>query len=298
MEPASHVAASPFGLLIEEAEQEAVRKHGGTRPQPALSPSRSRREVELRFETLAEREAVALAEGRRRFTLPVSIAVHAAGVAAIVVIPLLVTQNMPEAAGGVRAFLVEPSMAAPAPPPPPPAPRNAAAPKVAPVPVPDAGKFVAPVEVPTEITPEASDLGLDGGVPGGVVGGVEGGVPGGVVGGIVGGLPDAPPPAPAVKPVRVGGFIKEPKRTHYVAPEYPQIAVSARLQGVVIIEATIDARGKVVDAKILRGLPMLDEAALSAVRQWVYTPTFLDGHPTPILMVVTVTFKLGENART
>jgi periplasmic protein TonB len=294
MDPASHLSASPFGVLIEEAEHEAVRRHG-THPH-RLAPPRSDRAPELLFETLAERDAVGLADGRRRLTVPVSMAVHAAGVAAIIVIPLLMSQSMPEAASGVRAFLVEPSMAAPAPPPPPPAPRSAAVPKVAPAPVPDSGKFVAPVEVPTEIKPE-SDLGLIGGAEGGVPGGVEGGVPGGVVGGIVGGLPDAPPPAPAVKPVRVGGFIKEPKRTRYIAPEYPKLAVQARLQGVVIIEATIDDKGRVVDAKVLRGLPMLDQAALDAVRQWVYTPTFLDGHPTPVLMVVTVNFMLSGESR-
>jgi len=296
MEPASHFVASPIGLLIEEVEQEAVRKHAAPHPRPASpDPRRNGRAPELRFETLTERNSVALAEGRRRLTLPVSIAVHAVGVAAIVVIPLLLSQGMPEPAGGVRAFLVEPDVAAPPPPPPPPAPRSSAAAKVAPqAPAPDAGKFVAPVEVPTEIRPE-SDLGLAGGIQGGVPGGVEGGVPGGVVGGIVGGLPDTPPPAPAVKPIRVGGFVKEPKRTRYVAPEYPQLAVQARLQGVVIIEATIDAKGNVVDAKVLRGQPMLDQAALEAVRQWIYTPTFLDGHPTPVLMVVTVNFRLSQN---
>jgi protein TonB len=147
-------------------------------------------------------------------------------------------------------------------------------------------RFVAPVEVPDQVKPEQSDLGIDGGVSGGV----EGGVPGGVVGGVVGGLPDAPPPPQAV---RVGGQIKEPKKLKNVAPEYPDIAKQARVQGVVILECTISPQGKVTDVKVLRGIPLLDAAAIDAVKQWVYTPTLLNGVPVPVIMTVTVNFKLS-----
>ena len=71
---------------------------------------------------------------------------------------------------------------------------------------------------------------------------------------------------------------------------YPAIAQSARVGGVVIIEATIGPDGKVIDAKVMRSIPMLDQAALDAVRQWEYTPTLLNGVPVPILMTVTVNF--------
>jgi protein TonB len=128
------------------------------------------------------------------------------------------------------------------------------------------------------------------GVEGGA-GGVEGGVPGGVVGGIVGGLPDAPPPP--VQAVRVGGQIKEPKKLKHVAPVYPDIAKQARVQGVVILESTISPQGKVSDVKVLRGIPLLDQAAIDAVKQWVYTPTLLNGVPVPVIMTVTVNFKLS-----
>jgi protein TonB len=149
-------------------------------------------------------------------------------------------------------------------------------------------KFTAPVEVPEQIKPEES---LDLGVEGGVAGGVEGGVPGGVVGGVVGGLPDAPPPP--TQAVRVGGQIKEPKKLKNVPPVYPDIAKQARVQGVVILECTISPQGKVTDVKVLRGIPLLDQAAIDAVKQWVYTPTLLNGVPVPVIMTVTVNFKLS-----
>ena len=64
-----------------------------------------------------------------------------------------------------------------------------------------------------------------------------------------------------------------------VKPVYPPIAQSARVQGVVIVEAIIDADGKVADARVLRSIPLLDQAALDAVQQWEFTPTLLNGMP-------------------
>jgi protein TonB len=156
----------------------------------------------------------------------------------------------------------------------------------------DPAAFTAPVEVPDEVRPEDTlDLG---GIEGGVPGGVEGGVPGGVVGGIVGGLPAAPPPQPAVVTLRVGGDVKEPRKVKHVDPVYPDLAAKARLQGIVILEAIIAPNGLVRDVKVLRGIPMLDEAALEAVRQWAYTPTLLSGVPVQIALVVTVRFRITQ----
>jgi protein TonB len=92
--------------------------------------------------------------------------------------------------------------------------------------------------------------------------------------------------------VRVGGQIKPPRKTKDVNPVYPAIAQSARVQGIVIIEATIGPNGKVTDARVLRSIPLLDAAALEAVRQWEYTPTLLNGVPVPVIMTVTVNFTL------
>ncbi len=93
-------------------------------------------------------------------------------------------------------------------------------------------------------------------------------------------------------PVRVGGNIRPPTKVKDVRPVYPSIAQSARVQGVVIIEATIGPDGKVKDARVLRSIPLLDQAALEAVRQWEFTPTLLNGVPVPVIMTVTVNFTL------
>jgi TonB family protein len=92
--------------------------------------------------------------------------------------------------------------------------------------------------------------------------------------------------------VRVGGKIKPPTKIKDVTPVYPTAAKSNHVQGVVIIEATIGADGKVQDTKVLRSVPQLDQAALDAVRQWEYKPTLLNGVAVPVVMTVTVRFTL------
>jgi protein TonB len=92
--------------------------------------------------------------------------------------------------------------------------------------------------------------------------------------------------------VRVGGKVRPPTKVKDVKPVYPDVARSARVAGMVIVEATIGASGKVIGAKVLRSVPMLDQAALDAVKQWEFTPTLLNGKPVPVVMTVTINFKL------
>ena len=92
-------------------------------------------------------------------------------------------------------------------------------------------------------------------------------------------------------PIRIGGDVKPPVRIKYVEAVYPPIALTAGVEGVVYIEARVGKDGSVSDAKILRGIPLLNDAALDAVRQWVYTPTELNGMPVEIIMTVTLNFK-------
>jgi len=229
--------------------------------------------------------------GRTTTTLVISILLHSALILAVAILPLLFYDALPSQEA-LKAFFVAPLEVAPPPPPPPPPPAGArtvvkAAPRVD---VQQPQGFVAPIEVPTEIRPEE---GLDLGVEGGVPGGVEGGVPGGVVGGVVGGLPTEAPPPPA-RVVRIGGQIKEPKKIRDVRPVYPDLAVQSRVSALVILEAEVDTRGYVRAAKILRGHPLFDEAAMEAVKQWRYQPLLLNGEPTGFVLTVTINFNLQQ----
>ena len=213
------------------------------------------------------------------YTVALTMIAEVALLGAIVIVPLMAADILPTPPS-MMAFV-----AAPPPPPPPPPPPQAAAPP----PEVEVNPTAAPVEAPTEIKPET---GIEAGFEG-QVGGVDGGLAGGVVGGITGGIPEPPPPPPPpTQPVRVGGNIKPPQKVKHVNPVYPPIAQSARVQGIVIIEATIGPSGAVQDAKVLRSIPLLDQAALDAVRQWQFTPTLLNGVPVPVIMTVTVQFTL------
>lgn len=133
--------------------------------------------------------------------------------------------------------------------------------------------------------------GVAGGVAGGVLGGVAGGVPGGVPGGVAGSArPGEPPRQPSSTPLHVGGAVKPPHKLIDVSPVYPDDAKAAGVRGVVIIEATIAKDGSVSNARILRSVPMLDQAALDAVNQWIFEPTLLHGAPIEVVMTLTVNF--------
>ena len=91
--------------------------------------------------------------------------------------------------------------------------------------------------------------------------------------------------------VPFGGAIREPRKVKNVNPAYPDIARQARVQGVVILECTIGRDGRIEHVKILRGIPLLEAAAVEAVNQWVYDPTLVNGVPARVIMTVTVHFQ-------
>ena len=64
-----------------------------------------------------------------------------------------------------------------------------------------------------------------------------------------------------------------------------------------IIEAVIDPAGLVSNARVIRSVPLLDDAALDAVRQWEFLPTELNGQPVPVIMTVTVSFRLSDDGQ-
>jgi periplasmic protein TonB len=247
--------------------------------------------IDARFDMLERASAPPGARGRSR-PLTASLLVHGTLVALALLLPLLWDAPLPSTPDALRAFFVAPEPAPPPPPPPPPPRASLRQAPTAPVPFPQTSHaFVAPIEVPEEIKPNAGiDLGIEGGVPGGV----EGGVPGGVAGGVVGGLLPAPMPSPPTTVVRVGGAIKAPKLVHSVAPEFPLLAAQARVSGLVIVEANVDKQGRVIDVRVLRGHPLLDAAALTAVRQWRYQPLLLNGIPMEFVLTLTVQFTLTQ----
>jgi protein TonB len=258
-----------------------------------LLPVPSRPDPGFAFQSLMLTQPRSLIRGRG-LGLVIALLFHAILVATVILVPLLMFEEvLPASDRAVRAFFASPpDVAPPPPPPPPPPPAVAVRPKLrtaAPTPAPEAGRFVAPIVVPERIVPdEGIDLGVEGGVPGGV----EGGVPGGVIGGVVGGLPSEAPPPPPPAVVRVGGNIRAPKLVHDGKPVYPELAIQARMSGIVILEAHVGTDGRVQSVRILRGAPIFEDAAIEAVKQWRYQPLLLNGVPTEFILTVTVSFNL------
>jgi protein TonB len=92
----------------------------------------------------------------------------------------------------------------------------------------------------------------------------------------------------------VGGVIRAPTRISYTEPVYPRLAIDSKKEGVVILEAVLDEEGAVRNVRVLRSIPLLDDAAVQAVSKWRFTPTLLNGTPVPVVMTVTVSFQLAK----
>ena len=171
-----------------------------------------------------------------------------------------------------------------------------ASPKIQPIPRPHIG---APTVAPFGITPEKPQPQATEGptVPFGTEGLTTSGVPADLSADTLSPIPPPPPPPPTaavVKPVPVGGRIRPPARLAYVVPLYPPLAQTARIEGDVTLEAIIGVDGTVQDLRIVSGVQLLNDAALGAVRHWRYTPTLLNGVPVPVVMTVTVSFRLTK----
>jgi periplasmic protein TonB len=217
--------------------------------------------------------------------LPVSIAAHLVAFAAFLLVPLAggVEAPTPWPVSAAREFIT----AAPAPPPQ----------QVNVLRASSGRTSAAPIAAPDHIEPPGEELPPVYGDPlGDARTGLEVGLPEGLT---LDTFP--PPPAPIVVPppqvpraYRPGGDIREPRKIRDAPVVYPDIARAAKIEGLVILEATIDERGVVTDARVLRSVPTLDQAALTALKQWRYTPTLLNGVPVRVLMTVTFRFSLGD----
>jgi len=232
----------------------------------------------------------------------ISTVAHLIVVGILLAVPFVYVSTELPPVPDMLAFVVS---AAPPPPPPPPPPAAPAPSKPSAVkPVPTSGvQQPAPVEAPSEIVAETFvETESEEGVPGGVEGGVRGGVVGGIVGGLVAAplppppAPPAPPPVVERGPVRIGGDVRAPALLERVEPEYPSLAVRAQVQGVVILEAVVDRNGRVEDVRVLRSIPLLNAAAIEAVRKWRYSPLLLNGRAERFVLTVTLNFSLATSS--
>jgi periplasmic protein TonB len=227
------------------------------------------------------------------WTVLVSTAFQVAFLAILILIPLIYTEALP------KTMMATMLTAPPPPPPPPPPPVATQIVKVKPqVHLMDAGKLVAPKVIPREIKiikeeaePDMGAVGMAGGVPGGVAGGSMGGV----LGGVIGGMGAPPPPKPKQSgPLRVGGNVQAAKIINRVQPVYPPLARQTRISGTVRLHAIISKDGTIQQLEVVSGHPLLQQAALDAVRQWRYQPTLLNGEPVEVDTTIDVIFSLNQ----
>jgi len=237
----------------------------------------------------------------QRIGTRVSLAVHVLVVVLVVFVPIFMPEELPEQ-GDRRVVFFDPP-----PPPPPPMQRGSSlrpeqAKPEPPKPVtentskPD---FVAPIETPqpqeARLEPEVgvkpedqfgsetgSDLGDALGMEGGLEGGVVGGVPGGVLGGVLGGTGTGV----------VADYDTAPRPIKITRPQYPQDAFIKKVEGTVVVEIQIDSHGRVVRARIIQSVPLLDAAALQCVYQWVFQPAVKRGRPVAIIAQAPVAFRI------
>jgi periplasmic protein TonB len=237
--------------------------------------------------------------GSRTLSGAIAVLLHVVVIAGPILAGLYYTDSI-----NINQFTSTMLVAPPPPAPPPPATGEVIKPKVVHHMLMNAGKLIVPMVIPKHIAeikeaPLEHDSfgGVDGGVPGGVPGGQLGGVLEGVIGGVLNTAARPVPPPPSVKPngpVRVGGHVRQPKAIVIVQPKYPLLAREAHIQGQVRIDAVLDQQGNVVEMKVISGPPLLYQAALDALKQWKYEPTYLNDRPIAVQMIVTITFQLGQ----
>lgn len=216
---------------------------------------------------------------------PISICVHVLIVVGVLMVPLTARGDLPAPAPLNRSVVVAKAM-----------------------PIPDSVPSVAPVARTAPVIPSviaaptlAPPRDVASPSPGPVVPGVPdnaGPIDPSLLGSSTGPGPVPPViqrPEPRAAPpavLRVGQGVREPKRIAGAMPEYPALARSARVQGVVLLEAVINERGQVGRIRVLKSIPLLDGAAIGAVQEWRYTPTLLNGVPVSVILTITINFTL------
>jgi protein TonB len=255
-------------------------------------------------------QALAVEYGRtnRTWTTMAGFAGEALVLGIAVLMPLLSPERLPQTQALMQIFLPQ----APVAPPPP-----------APVALVSAQQVARPalqlrdgvLRAPSAIPPKpvildeppltAAELGGGTGVPGGIEGGLPGGVLHGLPAEVVRQVPplapiaaattQAPAPPKPAEPVRikVGGNVQHARLIKQVIPVYPILARQARISGNVQLVGLIGTDGRIRQLQYVSGHPLLTPAALDAVRQWIYRPTYLNGDPVEVIAPITVSFVLN-----
>jgi protein TonB len=122
------------------------------------------------------------------------------------------------------------------------------------------------------------------------------GTPGSAMNGVFSGLTtghaavvEARPPKMKLSSGVMAGYLLDK-----VAPQYPAIPKAARIQGTVVLQATISKAGTIENLRVISGPPMLQQAAIDAVRSWRYRPYLLNGEPVEVETTVNIVFQLGD----
>jgi protein TonB len=226
---------------------------------------------------------------RRGYTTLVSFALEAVAISALLLLPILCTQGLPQLQ--LISALVAPA------PPPAPAPMAARNTHLSTSNVSSDGHVIAPRVVPTEILnveenafpPPVDAGGLD------VIGGTgnpmaRNGVLDSI--GTVLNTVAPPPPKPSAYRPRVSRMM-EGNLIYRVQPQYPALARQARVQGVVVLRAVISRDGRIENLQVVSGHPLLVKSAEDAVSLWRYRPYYLNNQPVEVETQVTVNFTLS-----
>jgi len=284
-----------MSTATEIREPEVKKTVAVERPRQVPSPAPQVRAERLFSDVLLESND--LQRHRRTLSAVLSFAVQCLLLGVLLIVPLMFTDVLPQQQ--LLTFL----MAPPPPPPPPPAASVAAA-KVVKMVESDIlnGRLRAPSKIPQNvqmIREEETPPDLSGG---GVPGGVPGGIPGGQLGGVIGGILNSTSNAAAVpklaapaapKRIRISQGVTEGRLIQKIEPKYPPVALSARIQGQVLLAAVISKTGEIQNLMLVSGHPMLVPAAIAAVKQWRYRPYLLNGEPVEVETTITVNFQLS-----
>jgi protein TonB len=273
----------------EVQERTLVRRPAAPRLNPVLPPTLPRDDRVMFSDSLLDSGSPE--KKLRTWSTTLSFCFQCVLIGMLAIMPLLFTEALPDAQ--LLTILV-----APPPPPPPPPPAAQVLTKIHQTDVLNTGQLRTPTRIPRKIEMIKEEEAPPP-APSGVIGGVPGGIPGGQLNGVIGGIVSssnnvaAALVAPMPKRIRVSQGVILGQLIHRVEPVYPKIALSAHVQGVVLLKAIISKTGDVTELDVVSGHVILVSAAMDAVKQWRYRPYLLNGEAVEVETNITVTFTLG-----